>query len=62
MAAKASPTDLKAYYKSLLDDWDNINVPNISLTAIRTFLIKQIPFYSSALQLINIEINNGDKA
>jgi predicted metal-dependent peptidase len=62
MAAKTSPTDLKAYYQSLLDDWDNINVPNINLASLRQFIIKQIPFYSQALQQINIEINNSDKA
>jgi predicted metal-dependent peptidase len=55
-------TDMKEYYESLLADWDNIAIPNINLSALRSFIIKTIPFYSQALQLVDIDFINTDKA
>lgn len=66
MAGKTSQPkpkeSMKEYYESLLADWDNIDAPNVNLSAIRSFIIKTIPFYSQALQLVDINFVNSDKA
>ena len=62
MSAKVTE-DIKAFYDSLINEqWDNIDVPNVNLSAIRSYIIKTIPFYASALQLVDIEVVNDEKA
>ena len=34
--------------------WDQVTVPNINITSLRHFLVRKCPFYTQALQLINI--------
>lgn len=62
MSAKIEKEE-KSYYEQLIEnEWDNINAPNINLSALRSFIMKQIPFYSQALQLIDIVFDDTDKA
>ena len=61
MSAKVTD-DIKAFYDDLIQNqWDNIEPPAINLSALRQFIIKTIPFYAQALQLVDIEICNDDK-
>lgn len=61
MSAKVTD-DIKDFYKALItDQWDEIDVPSINLPGLRAFIIRTIPFYSSALQLVDIEIVNDAK-
>jgi predicted metal-dependent peptidase len=61
MSAKVTD-DIKAFYESLINEqWDKIDPPAVNLPALRSFIIKTIPFYASALQLVDIEIVNDKK-
>jgi len=61
MSAKVTE-DIKAFYEDLLtNQWDKIDPPAMNLPALRQFIIKTIPFYASALSLVDIEICNDDK-
>lgn len=52
----------KSYYEELIEtQWDTIKEPNINLIAIKHFIIKQIPFYAQALQLVDIIIVSDKK-
>jgi predicted metal-dependent peptidase len=54
--------DKKSYYQSLIDEqWDSIQAPNINLPALRNFIIRQLPFYAQALQLVDVVIVNNKK-
>ena len=62
MSAKVTE-DIRAFYEDLIkNQWDKIEPPNVNLSALRSFIIKTIPFYASALQLIDIDVVNDDKA
>lgn len=62
MSAKVG-NDIAEFYKDMIENqWSNIDVPAVNLHSLRSFIIKTIPFYASALQLVDIEINNGDDA
>lgn len=59
----AVDTESKSYYEQLIEtQWDSITEPNINLHALRNYISKSIPFYSSALQLVDVVIDNTDKA
>lgn len=61
MATKPN-VDIKAYYESLIASWDDIEIPSVNLSAARAFIMKTIPFYSQALQLVDINFINDEKA
>ena len=61
MGANVSP-DTKSYYETLISEqWESIDPPAVNLAAIRAYIIKTIPFYASALQLVDIEVVNDEK-
>lgn len=61
MSAKISD-DKKSYYETLIEtQWDTIQAPPVNLNGLRQFIMRQIPFYAQALQLVDIEIVNDKK-
>ena len=61
MGAKVNE-DIKGYYDDLIkNQWDNIEAPAVNLSAIRSYIIKTIPFYASALQMVDIEVMNDER-
>lgn len=58
----STTTDMKAFRDNLIEQWDKIDSPAVNLHSLRSYIIKTIPFYASALQLVDIECEDGDKA
>lgn len=61
MSAKVTD-DIQAYYKDLIDNqWDSIEPAPINWSALRSWILKTIPFYAAALQLVDIVVINDKK-
>ena len=57
-----SNEDMKAFREGLIKQWDEIEPPAVNLHSLRAFILKQITFYSAALQLIDIVFDDTEAA
>ena len=57
-----SNEEMKKFRDGLIAQWDEIDAPVLNLHSLRNSIIKSIPFYASALQLVDIECNDTKEA